>query len=76
MVAPTSLHDISTSTKELNKSSSVGTQTTNQALKRIATESLYKSSLERTFGEGCTVQKQEVETAEDNLPDETETRMV
>ena len=76
VVAPASLHDISTSTKELDESSSVGTQTTNQALKRIATESLHKSSLERTFGEGCTVQKQEVETAEDNLPDETETRMV
>ena len=76
VVAPTSLHHISTSTKEIDDSSWVETQTTNQPLKRIATESLQTRSLERTFGEGYTVHKQEVETAEDNLPDETEIRMV
>lgn len=70
-----SLDDTSFTSKRTNDTGQVGVQSTNQALEQIATKSLHINDFESTFGESHTVQKQQVETTEDNLPDEIETRM-
>ena len=49
---------------------------TNQASEQIAMKSLHDNELESIFGESHIIQKQQVETTEDSLPDEDETRMV
>ena len=74
-VGSASIDDTSIKREGPGDGSSGEFQATSQALERVAAEALQISDFQNTFEEGRTVQKQEVETVEDELPDENETRM-
>ena len=74
-VGSASIDDTSIKREGPSDGSSGEFQATSQALERVAAEALQMSGFQHTFEEGRTVQKQEVETVEDELPDENETRM-
>ena len=73
IIRPVGSDDTLCMSSGFNSTEPVEIDTINQSLQHIATKSLH--GFESTFGGSCTAQMQPVETNEDNLPDEDETRM-